>query len=184
MGGGSSPLRRIWESPAKRGFFSSSGLSGPEVAQLFVTRRYTPAHPCRPRRPSRRSVAGRRRYFQTYKLAYDLAKRAEGCFRFELRVPDSSYVNFGYWDELKNGLMAGERLQYDLRRLETAYLEQDRREFELTKHVSLALLTLGPGQAARDGPLLLPPPGRTVDLDLIDHAREASPYKSVRSGIP
>jgi hypothetical protein len=28
---------------------------------------------------------------------------------------------FGYWDSLKKGLLAGEKLQYDLRRLETAY---------------------------------------------------------------
>ena len=79
-------------------------------------------------------------YFQSYKLAYDLAKRAERCFRFELGLQDSSYINFGYWDSLKKGLLSGEKLQYDLRRLETAYLEQNRREFELTKHISLALL--------------------------------------------
>ncbi len=79
-------------------------------------------------------------YFQSYKLAYDLAKRAERCFRFELGLQESSYVSFGYWDSLKKGLMSGEKLQYDLRRLETAYLDQNRREFELTKHVSLALL--------------------------------------------
>jgi hypothetical protein len=79
-------------------------------------------------------------YFQSYKLAYDLAKRAERCFRFELGVQDSSYISFGYWDSLKKGLLSGEKLQYDLRRLETAYLEQNRREFELTKHISLALL--------------------------------------------
>ncbi|HEV8713432.1 MAG TPA: neuraminidase-like domain-containing protein [Candidatus Binatia bacterium] len=79
-------------------------------------------------------------YFQSYKLAYDLAKRAERCFRFELGLQDSSYINFGYWDSLKKGLLSGEKLQYDLRRLETAYLEQNRREFELTRHVSLALL--------------------------------------------
>ena len=79
-------------------------------------------------------------YFQSYRLAYDLAKRAERCFRFELGLRDSSYINFGYWDSLKKGLLSGEKLQYDLRRLETAYLEQNRREFELTKHVSLVLL--------------------------------------------
>ncbi len=79
-------------------------------------------------------------YFQSYKLAYDLAKRAERCFRFELGLQDSSYVQFGYWDSLKKGLLSGEKLQYDLRRLETAYLEKNRREFEITKHVSLALL--------------------------------------------
>jgi hypothetical protein len=79
-------------------------------------------------------------YFQTYRLAYDLATRAERCARFELGWQDSSYVTFGHWDSLKKGLMAGEKLQYDLRRLETAVLDQNRREFELTKHVSLALL--------------------------------------------
>ncbi|WP_100902184.1 neuraminidase-like domain-containing protein [Nostoc flagelliforme] len=79
-------------------------------------------------------------YFQSYRLAYDLAKRAERCFRFELGLQDSSYINFGYWDSLKKGLLSGEKLQYDLRRLETAYLEQNRREFELTKHISLTLL--------------------------------------------
>lgn len=78
-------------------------------------------------------------YFQSYKLAYDLAKRAERCFRFETGVQDSRYINFGYWDSLKKGLLSGEKLQNDLRRLETAYLEQNKREFELTKHVSFAL---------------------------------------------
>ena len=79
-------------------------------------------------------------YFQSYRLAYDLAKRAERCFRFELGLADSSYINFGYWDSLKKGLLSGEKLQYDLRRLDTTYLEHNRREFEITKHVSLALL--------------------------------------------
>jgi hypothetical protein len=79
-------------------------------------------------------------YFQSYKLAYDLAKQAERCARFELGLQDSSFVSFGYWDSLKKGLMSGEKLQYDLRRLEAAYLDQNRREYELTKHVSLVLL--------------------------------------------
>jgi hypothetical protein len=80
-------------------------------------------------------------YFQSYRLAYDLAKRAERCFRFELGTKDaSSYINFGYWDSLKKGLLSGEKLQYDLRKLESAYLEQNRREFELTKNISLSLL--------------------------------------------
>jgi hypothetical protein len=78
-------------------------------------------------------------FFQSYRLAYDLAKRAERCFRFELGLADSSYINFGYWDSLKKGLMSGEKLQYDLRRLDSAYVERNRREFELTKNVSLAL---------------------------------------------
>jgi hypothetical protein len=81
-------------------------------------------------------------YFQSYRLAYDLAKRAERCFRFELGTQDgaASYINFGYWDSLKKGLLSGEKLQYDLRRLDAAYLDQNRREYELTKNVSLASL--------------------------------------------
>lgn len=79
-------------------------------------------------------------YFQSYQMAFDLAKRAEKCFRFELGLQGSNYINFGYWDSLKKGLLAGEKLQYDLRRLELAYLDQNRREFEITKSISLALL--------------------------------------------
>lgn len=78
-------------------------------------------------------------YFRSYKLAHDLAKRAERCLRFELGLQDSSYVSFGHWDSLKKGLLAGERLQHDLRRMETGYLDQNRRRLELTRHVSLAL---------------------------------------------
>lgn len=85
-------------------------------------------------------------YFQSYQLAYDLAKKAEKCFEFELQpenIPAAGYVKFGYWDSLKKGLLAGEKLQYDLRRLEMAHLEQNKREFELTKHISLAQFAPG-----------------------------------------
>jgi hypothetical protein len=56
--------------------------------------------------------------------------------------PDGGFLEFqfGYWDSLKKGLLSGERLQLALRRMEAAYLEQHKREYELTKHVSLALL--------------------------------------------
>jgi Tc toxin complex TcA C-terminal TcB-binding domain/Neuraminidase-like domain/Salmonella virulence plasmid 28.1kDa A protein len=78
-------------------------------------------------------------YFQTYQMAYDLAKRVEKCFQFELPQDTStnSYIKSGYWDNLKKGLLAGEKLQFDLRRLEMAYLEQSQREYELTKHISV-----------------------------------------------
>ncbi len=109
-------------------------------------------------------------YFQSYKLAYDLAKRAERCFRFELGLPDSSYINFGYWDSLKKGLLSGEKLQYDLRRLETAYLEQNRREFELTKHVSLALLDpLALVRLKETGRCFFNLPEESFDLDYPGH---------------
>jgi hypothetical protein len=79
-------------------------------------------------------------YFQSYQLAYDLAKRAEKAYQHELGVTSSTFITFGYWDSLKKGLMSGEKLQYDLRRMEMSYLDQNKREYEITKHVSLALL--------------------------------------------
>ncbi|HEY7415356.1 MAG TPA: hypothetical protein VH593_09200, partial [Ktedonobacteraceae bacterium] len=80
-------------------------------------------------------------YFQAYQLAYALAKQAEQCFRRELALTDDTYyIQFGYWDSLRKGLTAADKLQYDLHRLESAYYTQNARELELTKHVSLVQL--------------------------------------------
>jgi hypothetical protein len=78
-------------------------------------------------------------YFQAYKLAYDLAKRAERAYRFERGLTSSNFIQFGYWDNLRRGLLAGEQLALDLKRMEAAYVEQNKREYEITKHVSLML---------------------------------------------
>ncbi len=79
-------------------------------------------------------------YFRSYQLAYEVAKKAERCFRYELGLADSAYINFGYWDSLKKGLLSGEQLAYDLRKMEVAFLDQNKRELELVKHVSLSQL--------------------------------------------
>ena len=77
-------------------------------------------------------------YFQSYQLAYDIAKRSERCYRYELGLADSSFINFGYWDSLKKGLLSGEQLAYDLKKMEMDYYDQNKREYELTKHISVA----------------------------------------------
>jgi len=82
-------------------------------------------------------------YFQSYQLAYDMAKRAEWCYTHELPVanlPSTGFVKFGYWDSLRKGLMSGERLQFDLRKMEATYMEENKRELELTKSFSLAMI--------------------------------------------
>ncbi|MEY2512821.1 MAG: hypothetical protein QOJ89_179 [bacterium] len=82
-------------------------------------------------------------YYDCYKLAFDVAKRAEQTLKHELMRPefdDLNIVKFGYWNGARKGLLAGETLGLDLKRLEMAYLENNRREYELTKHVSLARL--------------------------------------------
>jgi Tc toxin complex TcA C-terminal TcB-binding domain len=80
-------------------------------------------------------------YFQSYQLAYKLCKGVERCFRYELGIQDSSFIQFGYWDSLKKGLMAGETLNHDLRRMQAGYLEQNSRRFEIGRFVSLAALS-------------------------------------------
>jgi Tc toxin complex TcA C-terminal TcB-binding domain/Neuraminidase-like domain/Salmonella virulence plasmid 28.1kDa A protein len=79
-------------------------------------------------------------YFQSYQLAYAMAKQTEQTFRYELGLADSSYINFGYWNSLKKGLLAGEQLAFDVRSMEKAYRDQNVREYELTKHICLSQL--------------------------------------------
>jgi hypothetical protein len=80
-------------------------------------------------------------YFQAYQLAFDLARRAEKAYRFEVGDPDTPpIVTFGYWDSLKQGLLAGDRLINDLRRLEAAALDRNSRRLHATTHISLATL--------------------------------------------
>ncbi len=45
--------------------------------------------------------------------------------------------SFGYWDSLYKGLLAGETLNHDLRRMQASYLERNARRYELSRFVSL-----------------------------------------------
>lgn len=81
-------------------------------------------------------------YFQTYNLALDYAKAAQRAMQFELGLPetDVQIISAGYWDSLKKGLTAGERLQLDIDRLEKAHIEANGRRLEITRTISLALV--------------------------------------------
>ncbi|MDC0721962.1 Tc toxin subunit A-related protein [Nannocystis bainbridge] len=81
-------------------------------------------------------------YHLAYQLALDLARRAERCYRYELAVQADTpeFVQFGHWDNRRQGLLAGERLAHDIRRMEAAFYEHNVREYELTKRISLASL--------------------------------------------
>jgi hypothetical protein len=76
------------------------------------------------------------RYFQ---FAYDVAKKAERALQHELGDPSQSFLQYGYQTG-KEGLLAGEKLYLDLKRMEMAYHEQNRREYEMTTHISLRQL--------------------------------------------
>jgi Tc toxin complex TcA C-terminal TcB-binding domain/ABC toxin N-terminal region/Neuraminidase-like domain len=109
-------------------------------------------------------------YFQSYRLAYDLAKRAERALRFELGLQESNFVQFGYWDSLKRGLVAGERLHLDLQRMDSAYLDQHSREYELVRHISLAQLDpMALVQLRQTGECFVSLPEALFDLDCPGH---------------
>ena len=81
-----------------------------------------------------------RLYYEYYRFAFDTARKAETAMKFELMRPEvdgTSFVKFNYWDGGRKGLLSGEALHLDVKRMEMAYHENNRREFELTKHVSL-----------------------------------------------
>ena len=78
-------------------------------------------------------------YFRSYQLAHDFAKKAERCYRFELGNEDS-FITYGYWDSMKKGLQSADNLIHDIKRMETSYLDKNKREYEITKHISLAQL--------------------------------------------
>jgi len=79
-------------------------------------------------------------YRQVYTLAFDVAKRAEKTFRFERGLAASKFLDVGYWNAARDGLLAGEQLYVGLKKLEAAYQEKRGHDFELTKAVSLRRL--------------------------------------------
>jgi hypothetical protein len=92
-----------------------------------------------------------RLYYEYYRFAFDTARRAEQTMKHELMRPEldaQDFVKFNYWDGGRKGLLSGEGLYLDIKRMEMAYHEHNKREYELTKHVSIrqldpvALLTL------------------------------------------
>ncbi|NBD17080.1 MAG: hypothetical protein GVY04_13340 [Cyanobacteria bacterium] len=80
-------------------------------------------------------------YFQTYKIALDMAVAAQSAYQYEINSNDT-FINFAYWDSLKQGLLAGESLMLSLNQLEKAYIEGNSRSLEIEKTISLRQLNL------------------------------------------
>ena len=90
-------------------------------------------------------------YYEYYRFAFDLARKAERTMKQELMRPEldaQDFMKFNYWDGGRKGLLSGEALFLDIKRMEVAYHDHNKRELELTRDVSLrqldpvALLTL------------------------------------------
>ncbi len=78
-----------------------------------------------------------RKYVQ---LLIDVAKMAEKAYHFEIGGKteyNEEFVQNDYWENLRKGLLAPEKILLDLRRMEKAYLEKDWHEIEITRPISL-----------------------------------------------
>jgi hypothetical protein len=82
-------------------------------------------------------------YYQYYRFACDTARQAEQTMKRELMRPEldaTQFIQFNYWDSGHQGLLSGEALHLDIKRMEMAYHDNNKRELELTRHVSLRQL--------------------------------------------
>jgi len=80
-------------------------------------------------------------YRSAFDMAYKMAKQAEGAYNYEL-CPDNPRMPLAtdFFSAQNKGLLAGEKLYMELKKMEADYLADNKRKFELTKHVSMALL--------------------------------------------
>ncbi|ABO49534.1 hypothetical protein Dred_0999 [Desulforamulus reducens MI-1] len=75
-------------------------------------------------------------YFQTYRMALDTALAAQAAYQNEL-CRDDQFIAFDYWDSLHKGLLTGESLLLSLSQMEKAYLQNNVRQLEIEKTISL-----------------------------------------------
>jgi hypothetical protein len=121
-------------------------------------------------------------YGQVFQLAFDIARKAERALQHELGKPELTYLQFGYLGG-KEGLLAGEKLYLDVKRMEMAYHELNLREYELTKHVSLLQVDpLALLQLRTTGRCTVRLPEELFDMDAPGHYFRR--IKSVAVSIP
>jgi hypothetical protein len=75
-------------------------------------------------------------YRQMYELADCAVRQAQRAFNVERGFTTRQFVPDPMWDNLREGLTAGQRLTLAVRRMDAAYTTDNVREYELTKHVS------------------------------------------------
>ncbi len=108
-------------------------------------------------------------YKKAYELAYRAAVAAEQAYQYEL-YSSEKFISFGYWDQSRSGLLAGDLLALDLRRMDAEYLDNHRREYELTKRISLAQLDpYALTQLRETGSCYVQVPEHVFDLDHPGH---------------
>jgi hypothetical protein len=120
---------------------------------------------------------------QAYNLAYEAARQAESAWKYERDVTENELFIGENWSGDRAGLLSGERLMLQIQQLERKYEEQNTRDLELTKHISLnqlnpfALLEL-----REKGTCTFDIPEELFDLDFPGHYMRR--IKSVSISLP
>ncbi|WSG73670.1 hypothetical protein U8P80_20005 [Rhizobium beringeri] len=78
-------------------------------------------------------------YRGMFEVALASAKSAQAAFRYERHYAVSNFLLDVAWSNYREGMTAGEQMLLALRRMEQAYLQQNSREHELSKSISLRL---------------------------------------------
>lgn len=122
-------------------------------------------------------------YHQVYSLANDLAKKAEKTYCFERGLTSANFIQAGYFDAGREGLLAGEQLYVGLKQLEAAYQNERGYDFEITKHLSLNQLDpLALIKLRETGKCEFVVPEVLFDLDYPGHYKRR--IKSISLSIP
>jgi hypothetical protein len=122
-------------------------------------------------------------YHQVYSVAYELAKKAEKLYGFERGLTNTNFIQAGYFDAGRDGLLSGEQLYLGLKQLEAAYLEQRGYDYEVSKHISLRKVNpLAILQLRETGKCEFILPEVLFDMDYPGHFKRR--IKSVSVSIP
>ena len=76
-------------------------------------------------------------YRQLYNLAIDTAKDAERAFHYEVDFNTNSVVDTDGWGDIREGLLAGERLKLSIQQMDRAFRRHRIRDFDVRKDFSL-----------------------------------------------
>jgi hypothetical protein len=121
-------------------------------------------------------------YSGAFQLAFATAKKAEQALQNELGDTSLTYIQFNYLDGME-GLLAGEKMLYDVKRMEMDYHDRNVREYEMTKQVSLLQVSpLSLMQLRATGTCMFSLPEELFDLDGPGHYFRR--IKSVAVTIP
>ncbi|WP_265027604.1 Tc toxin subunit A-related protein [Wolbachia endosymbiont (group B) of Chorthippus parallelus] len=78
-------------------------------------------------------------YIRVYRLALEIARQAEYAYQYEVDS-NKTFIQPGHWNSLKEGLLSGQKLKFELEQLDKEYHDTNERRLEITKVISLKSL--------------------------------------------